>query len=112
MANDVLEKLEPHERPPRKEQIYLRWILHYRLGEDEKKSPPASPTVTTNTRQLLLQFGSWMGLSAAKGDVSGAFLQGRKLQRDLWVPPVPELAAARNVAPAEIMRLKKADCVQ
>ena len=41
------------------------------------------------------------------GDVSGAFLQGRKLQRGLWVLPVPELAAALNVLPGEIMKLKK-----
>ena len=51
-----------------------------------------------------------MEVSVAKGDVSGAFLQGRKLQRDLWVLPVPELAAALNVAPREIMKLKKAVC--
>ena len=49
-----------------------------------------------------------MGFSATKGDVSGAFLQGRNLQRDLWVLPVPELAAALDVAPGEIMKLKKA----
>ena len=50
-----------------------------------------------------------MGFSAAKRDVSGAFLQGRRLQRDLWVLPA-ELAAALNVAPGETMKLKKAAC--
>ena len=49
-----------------------------------------------------------MGFFAAKGDVSGAFLQGRDLQRDLWVPAAPELAAALNVSPGEMMMLKKA----
>ena len=66
--------------------------------------------MTRNTRELLLQFGSWVGFSAAKGDVSGACLQGRKLQRDLSVLPVPELAAALNVSPGEIMKLNKAAC--
>ena len=49
-----------------------------------------------------------MGFSVAEGDVSGAFFQGRNLQRDLWVLPVPELAAVLNVPPGEIMKLKKA----
>ena len=106
----------------------MRWFLEYRLDENENTSPKAgimvlghldpdyenrpaaSPTMTRNTRQLFLQFGAWMGFSAAKGDVSGEFLQGRKLQRDLWVLPVPELAAALNGSPGEIMKLKKAAC--
>ena len=49
-----------------------------------------------------------MGFSVAQGDVSGAFLQSRKLQQDLQVLPVPELAAALNVARGEIMKWKKA----
>ena len=49
-----------------------------------------------------------MGFSAAKGDVSEASLQGRKLHRDLWVLPVQELAAGLNVLLGEIMKLKKA----
>ena len=126
VVNDVLEKLELHEKPPRESILRMRWVLEYRLDENENKSPKApivilgyfdpdyenrpaaSPTMTRNTRQLLLQFGASMGFPAAKGDVSGAFLQGRNLQRDLWVLPVPELAAALDVAPGEIMKLKKA----
>ena len=49
-----------------------------------------------------------MGFSVAKGDVSGAFLQSRNFQRDLWALPVPELAAALNVSLGEIMKMKKA----
>ena len=126
VVNNVLEKLEPHEKPPRESIVRMRWVLEYRLDENENKTPKArivilgcldpdcenrpaaSPTMTRNTRQLLLQFGAWIGFSAAKGDVSGAFLQGRNLQRDLWVLPVPELAAALKVSPGEIMKLKKA----
>ena len=104
----------------------MRWILEYRLDEKENKypktrtvileyldpdysnRPAASPTVTRNTRQLLLQLGSCMEFSAAKGRRHWCvFLQGRKLQRDVWVLPVPELATALNVAPGEIMKLKK-----
>eukprot|EP00969_Alexandrium_andersonii_P039650 1737192-Alexandrium_andersonii.AAC.1 len=65
----------------------MRWVLEWRLDEDtgDKKPkarlvilgymdpdyehrPAASPTMTRNTRQLILQFGAWMGFSAAKGD--------------------------------------------
>ena len=106
--------------------LRMRWVLEYRLDENENKTPKArivilgyldpdsenrpaaSPTMTRNTRQQLLQFGAWMGFSVAKGDVSGAFLQGRNLQRDLWVQLVPELAAALNLSPGDIMKLKKA----
>ena len=107
-------------------KLRIRWVLEYRLDENDNKTPKAcivilgyldpdyenrpaaSPTMTRNTRQLLLQFGAWMGFSVAKGDVSGAFLQSRNLHRDLWVLPVPELSAALNVSPGEIMKLKKA----
>ena len=126
VVNNVLEKLEPHEKPPRESFLRMRWVLEYRLDENENKTPKArivilgyldpnyenrpaaSPTMTRNTRQVLLQFGAWMGFSTAKGDVSGAVLQGRNLQRDLWVLPVPELAAALNVSPGEVMKSKKA----
>ena len=70
------------------------------------------PTMKTNQhhlqpwRQLLVRFGAWMGFCVAKGDVCRAFLQGRKLQQDLWVLPVPELAAGFNVSPGEIEKLK------
>ena len=125
-TNNVLEKLEPHEKPPRESILRMRWVLEYRLDENDNKTPKArivilgyldpdyehrpaaSPTMTRNTRQLLLHFGAWMGFSAAKGDVSGAFLQGRNLQRDLWVLPVPERAAALNVSPGELMKLREA----
>ena len=49
-----------------------------------------------------------MGFSVAKVDVSGAFLQSRESQRDLWVLPAPELAAPLNVAQGEIVKLKMA----
>ena len=49
-----------------------------------------------------------MGSSAAKGTSVERFLQGRRLQRDLCVLPVPELAAALNVAFGEVMKLNYA----
>ena len=37
--NNVLEKLEPHEKPPRESILRMRWVLEYRLDENEKKTP-------------------------------------------------------------------------
>ena len=125
VVNDVLETLEPHERPLRESRLRTRWVLECRLDENENKSPKsrivtlryldlsyetgpaASPTMTRNTRQLLLPFGSWMGFSAAK---ETSVERSRKAADfvDLWVLPAPELAAALNVVPGEIMKLKKA----
>ena len=116
VVNDVLETLEPHERPLRESRLRTRWVLECRLDENENKSPKsrivtlryldlsyetgpaASPTMTRNTRQLLLPFGSWMGFSAAK---ETSVERSRKAADfvDLWVLPAPELAAALNVVP-------------
>ena len=68
MVNDVLEKMKLHEKPPKESILKMRWVLEYRLDENEKKSrkarsvifgyldpgyenrPAASPTITRNTR--------------------------------------------------------------
>ena len=31
VVNNVLEKLEPHEKPPRECKLRMRWVLEYRL---------------------------------------------------------------------------------
>ena len=41
VVNDVLEKQEPHERTPRESRLRMRWILEYRLDDNEIKSPKA-----------------------------------------------------------------------
>ena len=38
-ANDVLEELEPHEKPPRASTLTMRRVLEYRHDENENKSP-------------------------------------------------------------------------
>ena len=103
----------------------MHWIQEYRLDENENTSPKArvvilgyldpdnqnrpvaSPTMTRNTRQVTEVIRIMDVILCSQGK-RGAFLQGRRLQRDLWVLPVPELAAALNLAPGEIMKLRKA----
>ena len=126
IVSDVLAKLEPHEKPPPERILRMRWVLEYPLDEKENKSPKAriviwgyldsekrKPTSNFTHDEQKRQAGTFAirsldGLLCCKGDVSGAFLQGRRLQRDLCVLPVPELAAALNVAFGEVMKLNKA----
>ena len=41
IASDVVAKLEPHEKPPQERILRIRWVLEYRLDENENKSPKA-----------------------------------------------------------------------
>ena len=117
--NDVLEDLVHilrirsvlayrHDENTNKSPKARNVILGY-LDDDHENRPAALPTVTRNTGQLLLQFGSWTGYSAAKGYVSGAFVPVRsQTPTRSWVPTVRKLAAALNVTPGVTMKLKKA----
>ena len=53
-----------------------RIVILGHLDPEYEDRSAAIPNMTRNTRQF----------SAARRDVCGAFLQGRELQRDLWVP--------------------------
>ena len=104
----------------------MRWILTYKEGDQgEQKAkaravilgfqdpgyatrPTFAPTMTRSSRQMLLQYASWKGFTCWKGDVSGAFLQGRPYNRDLHVIPVPELCEKLGVAPESVCKIKKA----
>ena len=127
MANDVLEKLEPHENRPQESILRMRRILEYRLDVDQKESPKArililgyldpdhenrpvaSPTMTRNPRQLLFQLGSSMGFSAAKGDVSGALLQGCRLQRDFLGAASARTGSSPNRGSGRNLTIEKAN---
>ena len=104
----------------------MRWVLTYKTGEDGSTKPKAravilgfldpdyanrptfTPTMTRSSRQLLLQYCAWKQMSCWKGDVSGAFLQGREYGRELHVEPVPELCEGLGVPPGTLCRLKRA----
>ena len=58
--------------------------------------------------QLLLQFGAWMVFFCSQWRRQWSILARPQLKRDFWILPVLDLAAALNVAPGEIMELKKA----
>ena len=111
LAAKAMEALPKHMRPDKSQALRMRWVLTYKVQEDGSKSPKAragilcfmdpdyanrptfAPTMTRASRQFLLQHAAWQKKTVWKGDVSGAFLQGREYQyeRDLQILPVPEI---------------------
>ena len=126
LSAKAIEALPAHLRPEKSQAMRMRWILTYKegdLGEPKAKAravilgfqdpgyaerPTFAPTMTRTSRQMILQFAAWKGFACWKGDVSGAFLQGRPYNRDLYVTPVPELCVKLGVPPESVCKVKKA----
>ena len=127
VVNAVLETLPPGFRPPKEKVMKMRWVLEWRLDEatggkeakarlvilgfmdpEYESRPTTAPTMTRTTRQMLLQLAAVKRMKVEKADVRGAFLQGKEFERELYVTPVPELAAALGITPGEAARLRKA----
>ena len=127
VVNAVLSSLPAGMKPPREKVLRMRWVLEWKVDEQsgDKKAkarivilgyldpecesrPTTSPTMTRTTRQLVLQLGAAKKMTAAKADVKGAFLQGRKFNRELYVIPVPELAKELGMSSQEAAKLERA----
>ena len=126
LAAKAFEALPPEYRPDRSQAIGMRWILTWKLKDDgthkakaravllgyqdpgyEHRSTTA-PVMTRQTRQLMLQIAANRHWSVYKGDVSGAFLQGREYPDRLLCAPCDEICTAMNLPPGSIVRLRKA----
>ena len=126
LSAKAMEALPPDMIPDRNQALKMRWILTYKVAEggttkpkaravilgyqdpDYANRPTFAPTMTRNSRQLLLQLAAWRGMTTWKGDVSGAFLQGREYGRDLQVEPVPELCDGLGLPRGTLCKLRKA----
>ena len=122
----ALEALPPEQRPDPHQALRMRWILTYKEDDQGGKKPKAravllgymdpdyanrptfAPTMTRNSRQMLLQYCAWQKMSCWKGDVQGAFLQGRQYERELHCIPVPELCEGLGLPAGSVCRLRKA----
>ena len=122
----VFELLPASQRPREDEIMKMRWILTWKVTEgggtkakaravilgyldpDYEHRPTASPTMTRTTRQLMLQICAQNSFKLQKGDVSGAFLQGRNLHRHMFCIPTPEICKALNIPEGMATRLTKA----
>eukprot|EP00435_Cladocopium_sp_Y103_P024799 s621_g6.t1 len=106
----------------------MRWILTWKSlqnGTDAKKAKAravilgyqdknyehkqtASPTLSKVGRQAFLVFCAQMHFRIQKGDVSSAFLQGDKLEEDMWVIPTREICSALGAPEGTITKLERA----
>ena len=126
IAAEAFEALPEHLKPSREQAVGMRWILTWKMqdsGEPKAKAravllgyqdpsyehrSTTSPVMTRQTRQLLLQLAANKRWKIMKGDVSGAFLQGRAYPDELYCIPCPEICKEMGLPPESVTRLKKA----
>ena len=126
VASRAFEALPSELRPDREQAMGMRWLLTWKLKEDGSYKAKAraillgyqdpayaqrsttSPVMTRQTRQMLLQLALNHQWSVYKGDVSGAFLQGREYPETLFCIPCDEICHAMGLASGSIVRMRKA----
>ena len=126
LAADALKALPPHLQPSREVAMKMRWVLTWKREESGERKAKArcvvlgyqdpfyaerqtmAPTMSRSTRQILLVVAASHGMRVAKGDVSGAFLQGRSYQHDAYVIPTDEICDGLGIPSGSITKLKKA----
>ena len=126
IASQAFEALPPEYKPDRSQAIGMRWVLTWKLRDDGSRKAKAravllgyqdpayehrattAPVMCRQARQLLLQVAANRQWSVFKGDVSGAFLQGRDYPDQLLCAPCDEICEAMNLPRQTIVRLRKA----
>ncbi|CAE7036286.1 RE1, partial [Symbiodinium sp. CCMP2456] len=126
IAAEAFQALPPHLRPHHSQAIGMRWLLTWKPREDGSKKAKAravllgyqdvayehrattSPVMTRQSRQMLLQAAANHHWTVHKGDVSGAFLQGRPYPDDLYCIPCDEICQAMNLPAGTVTKLKRA----
>ena len=131
IAAKALEALPKHLQPDQSTAMKMRWVLTWKREEENgettgKRKAKArcvilgfmdpnyehrqvsSPTMSRTTRQLLLAISASLGFSVDKGDVSGAFLQGREYQGEAFVIPTEEICDAMQIPSGSVTKLRKA----
>ena len=115
VASRAFEALPPETQPDRTQAMGMRWILTWKTREDGTQKAKAravllgyqdtsyahrsttSPVMTRQSRQMLLQAAVIRKWPVYKGDVSGAFLQGRDYPERLLCIPCDEICSAMNL---------------
>ena len=126
VAAEALQALPPHLRPNRSQALRMRWVLTWKKKDDGTLKPKAravvlgfldpdyanrptfAPTMTRQSRQVLLQWAANHHALVHKGDVAAAFLQGREFERELYLIPTPEICQAMNLPTESIVKMRKA----
>ena len=126
LAVEAFEALPEELKPALSQAISMRWILTWKLKDDGTTKAKAravllgyqdpayehrqttSPVMTRQTRQLLLQASANKQWKVYKGDVSGAFLQGREYPDELYCIPCPEICRAMGLPEGSITKVRRA----
>ena len=125
IAARAFEALPSHMRPPEEKAIKMRWLLTWKIREDGTSKPKAraillgyqdpeyetrettSPVMTRQSRQLLFAAAGRFKWLVRKGDVTGAFLQGREYPKELYCIPCDEILQEMGLPPGSITRVKR-----
>jgi len=83
-------------------KVKARLVVRGDQDMNEEYTPCDSPTVDRTTVKLLLAVAASMEWSLRSVDISAAFLQGREIDRTIFVQPPPEVAQ-----PGIVWQLKK-----
>ena len=126
LSSKAFEALPKHLQPSKSQAIGMRWILTWKLKPDGTSKAKAravllgyqdpayehrataAPVMTRQSRQFLLHLAASKGWTVQKGDVSGAFLQGREYPGELFVTPCKEICEAMGIEEGSVTRLKRA----
>ena len=126
IAANAFESLPEGLAPNREQAVNMRWLLTWKTREDGSRKPKAravllgyqdpsyahrattSPVMTRQSRQLVLQAAANFSWKVHKGDVTGAFLQGRTYPDDLFCIPCPEICQAMQIPSGSVTKLKRA----
>ena len=121
----AFEALPANMRPPAEKAINMRWLLTWTLQEDGTQKPKAraillgyqdpeyesrettSPVMTRQSRQLLFSAAARFKWRVRKGDVTGAFLQGREYPKELYCVPCDEICQAMGLEKGSITRVRR-----
>ena len=125
LAANAFEAIPAELRPNKSQAIGMRWILTWKKQEDGSSKAKArailkgfqdpeyeyrtttTPVMTRQTRQLLLSVAAQRRWKVKKGDVSGAFLQGREYPGSLYCIPCPEILQAMGLSEEEVVKVKR-----
>ena len=126
LAAQAFEALPSHLRPDKSQAIGMRWVLTWKPLDDGGRKAKAravllgyqdpgyahrsttAPVMTRQTRQLFLQAAANRQWVIEKGDITGAFLQGREYAEELFCIPCPEICKAMGLESGAVAKLKKA----